>query len=372
MTDLFQDIETFGNIVVAGNRAEAWFQALLLIVAGVVIARVGARLLRRLLPRMAKWTATDVDDEIAEGAVGPISASLLLPFIVLAASALSLPDGVRTAIDHGVRIAFGIFLALLGLRVADAVFRVGLEPWLRHHRPDFEFGLLDLGRKITRMLVVLLLAVSTLRAVGFDVVSLITGLGIGGLAVALAAQETLGNVLGSLQIMTDQPFVRGDFVRVESIIGRVIEVGLRSTKVLTSAGVRVVIPNKKLAELPIENLSIYNGLSVETSIGLTYATGADAVERAQVLLIEAVRSVPGTHEEVRAHFLGYGPYSLDLALVYFVVDMDRQLQIRHEVNVGIKRAFDAAGLDFAFPTQTLHLEMAQRGGPLQVRSERGS
>lgn len=366
---LVAEVEALARTVVAGNRVEDWFKALLLIVAGVAIARISRRALRRLLRRMAAMTTTEVDDVIAEGAVGPVAASLLLPFVVLAASALQMPDGLRSAIDDGVRVAFGVLLTMLALRVTDAVFRVGLEPWLRRNRPDFEVGLLDLGRKLARVLIVLLFAISTLRAIGFDVISLITGLGIGGLAVALAAQETLGNVLGSLQIMTDQPFVRGDFVRVEGMVGRVLEIGLRSTKILTSAGVRIIVPNKKLAELPIENLSIDNGFSVETSIGLTYATGADAIEKARELLIEVVRGVPGTHPEVRANFLGYGPYSLDLALVYFVVDMDRQLQVRHDVNVGIKRAFDAAGLDFAFPTQTLHLEMAQRRGPLRVRSE---
>ncbi len=350
---MIENLESIGTIRLAGNTVRDWLVALALILCGAMIARFGRRVLGRVLRRVTRLTRNELDDAIAEGAIGPLAAMIVLPFLTLALHAVQMPEGVRHVGQAGVLVAFDVLLALIAVRAVDIGFQRGIEPWMLRTRPEAEIGLVEFGRKMTKGLVVLLFGITGLKSVGFDVVSLVTGLGIGGLAVALAAQETLGNVLGSVQILTDQPFARGQFVRVGGMVGRVAEVGMRSTKLVTATGVRVVLPNKQLAEQPIENLSVVHGLTVEFDIGLVYQTTATQLREAQALLQTIVRSTPGTHEDVRVHFLGFGVYSLDLRVCFFVTDYDRQLDVRHAVNLAIKERFDAAGLSFAYPTQTL-------------------
>lgn len=346
-------LEEIGQVRFAGSPVHDWLAAVALILLGTVLARVSRSLLRRLMHRLTQLSDTTLDDAIAEGTTGPLAAMVVLPFVELALHTVHMPDGVRRVGQAGVMLAFDLLLALIVLRAVDIGFQKGLEPWLQRTRPGSEHGLAELGRKASKALVVLLFAITGLKAVGFDVVSLVTGLGIGGLAVALAAQETLGNVLGSVQILADQPFARGQFVRVGSVAGRVAEIGMRSTKVVTASGVRVVLPNKQLAEQPIENLSVVNGLTVEFDIGLVYQTTAAQLERAKALLAEIVRDTEGTHDDVRVHFLGFGAYSLDIRVCYFVTDYDQQLDVRDAVNLAIKDRFDREGLSFAYPSQTL-------------------
>lgn len=347
-------LEAAGTVTLMGNTVRDWLAAVALVGCGVALSRLSRKALSRLLRRLTQLTATELDDAIADGAVGPLAAMVTLPFVQLALHALVMPAGVRRVGEAGVLVAFDVLLAVVCLRAVDVAFLRGLGPWLRRTRPGSEHGLVELGRKFAKGVVIVLFAITGLKSVGFDVVSLITGLGIGGLAVALAAQETLGNVLGSVQILTDQPFSIGHFVRVNGTEGRVAEIGMRSTKVVTASGVRVVLPNKHLSEQPIENLSVVRGLTVEVDIGLIYQTSAAQLRQAKALLAEIVRETEGTDPDVRVHFLRFGAYSLDLRLCYFVTDFDHQLAVRDRVNLAIKERFDAAGLSFAYPTQTLH------------------
>ena len=337
-----------------GNSVQDYLIALIVFVLGVLLTRAARFVLGRMLPRLAQLTETDLDDRIVARSIGPLSAMTLLPFVTISVGLLKMPNAIRDLLNNGVTVALNVLFATLALRVVDELFRHGL-PFLHNRgRKGVSSQALEFGRKFSKITVVLIFAVGVLKTFGFDIFSLITGLGIGGLAVALAAQETLGNVLGSLQIMTARPYDVGDIIRAREHSGRVTTVGLRSTKLLSPTGVQIVIPNKRLAESPIENLSVFRGLTVEVNVGLTYDATSEDLQRMITALTEAIAAHPETDDDVHVYFRGFGASSLDRHVVYFIPDVTKRLQVCSDINLLIRERVGREGLEFAFPTRTVH------------------
>lgn len=355
MSDFLGNMEDFERVMVAGNSVYDWGMAGFIVLVGVVLSRIGSALLRRWGTKIAGVTETELDDALIEATSGPFGTLIVIGAIAVAENTLRMAANTHQLLINGVIVAAGMVLIVLIARWTDAIFLHGVEEWRRRKHPHIDRSVIGTMRKLTKAVVVVAAVLAVLQTIGFHVMSLLTGLGIGGLAVALAAQETLGNVLGSLQILTDQPFVVGDFIRVDGHFGRVQDIGLRSTKILTPDGIRVVIPNKRIAEAAVENCSVVNGVTETLDLGLTYDTTADEIDMASEIVRRIVIACEDTSGEPTVFFAGFGDFSLNLHVIYFITDLAAVARTRHAVNIAVKREFDAAGLDFAFPTQTLHL-----------------
>jgi MscS family membrane protein len=196
-------------------------------------------------------------------------------------------------------------------------------------------------------------------SLGAKVGALITSLGIGGLAFALAAQDTIANLFGSLVVVMDQPFRVGDTVKVGAHTGTVEDIGLRSTKIRLLDKSLVVIPNKAVATEAITNLARFTGRRVEQVLGLTYATRPDQMDG----LVEELRKIITSEKEidessVHVYFRDFNASSMDVWLVYIAKSPDfaAHMKLRQRLNLAFMRAVEARGLSFAFPTQTVQLE----------------
>jgi MscS family membrane protein len=353
--DLSKFLEWTASYEVLGNSLRTYLTALFFLFLTWVLAQVARLVTSRVLPKLVGKTKAELDDRLLEGAAVPLSGIAALPGLYLVVNVFQMPAGAKAMLVQGIWAALAVLITVILVRSIDIVFRYGLQDWVVQHAPDVDIQVLNFGRQISKVVVFVLVGITILQQFGLDVFSLITGLGIGGLAVALAAQETLGNLLGSVQILTDRPFTAGDFIRFNGIFGQVDEVGVRSTKLLTGRGVKVIVPNKLLAESVVENCSTFVGLTVTFEVGLEYSTPAAELERASSAIKTIVRSQSGVDEDVLVHFLGFGAFSLDLRVTYYVTDLPRHLEIRHDINLAIKAKFDEAGWGFAFPTQTLHI-----------------
>ena len=218
---------------------------------------------------------------------------------------------------------------------------------------------MPLIKKTLGVVFAVLAAITIAQRMGIDVKAFIAGLGIGGLAFALAAQDTLSNFFGSLVVAVDRPFRVGEFVRIGSAEGTVEDIGLRSTKLRTGARTQVVIPNKMVANEIVTNLSRMPQRRVDQTIGLTYHTTPVQMQALLEDIRGLLRADPEVHQQLIAvNFTGYSESSLDIGIVYFAANPDWQkhLDLRERVNLRIMRAVAARGLSFAFPTQTLHVE----------------
>lgn len=193
------------------------------------------------------------------------------------------------------------------------------------------------------------------------ITSVLAGLGVGGIAVALAAQSTLANVFGSITILTDRPFRVDDRVQIDKHDGTVETIGLRSTRLRTLEGHLVTIPNKTIADSAINNVTMRPNIRQLMTISLTYDTTPNKMQEAVASLRDIFQRHPLTHD-AWVYWKDYGPSSLDIIVVYWCKSTVYKdfLQAMEELNLEIKKRFDAAGLDFAFPTQTIHLHQENR------------
>jgi len=225
-------------------------------------------------------------------------------------------------------------------------------------------------RVITHVLVVVFGGVYILQALtGKPLNALLAGLGIGGLAVALAAQDTLKNFFGSIMIMLDQPFLVGDRVVVDGVDGPVEDIGFRSTRIRTLTGHLVAVPNEKMASINIENIGRRPSIRRLTNITITYDTPPEKVERALAIIREVLENHEGMDPEFppRVFFDEFNDASLNIMMIYWFFPPNYWdfLAFSERVNLRIMRAFEAEGIEFAFPTTTTYLAQDDRR-PLNI------
>jgi MscS family membrane protein len=191
-----------------------------------------------------------------------------------------------------------------------------------------------------------------------NVATIIAGLGIGGIAVALAAQDSLQNLLGSFTIFADKPFLVGDLVRIDKFEGTVEKVGFRSTVIRTLDKTLVIIPNKKMVDSPLENLSLRNLWRMKFNIGLRYDTSAEVMQKISEQIQKVVNDHPATSDDTLVTFDSFGDSSLNIQVLYFIaiVDYNEYMRIRQDLNYKIIAIVEENGADFAFPTQTVFNE----------------
>ncbi len=208
-----------------------------------------------------------------------------------------------------------------------------------------------------RSLVWLLVVLLILANVGIEIAPLLAGLGVGGLAVALAVQTILKDLLASLSIILDKPFVVGDFLIIGDLMGAVEHIGLKTTRIRSLSGEQLVFSNNDLLESRIRNFGRMKERRVVFEVGVTYQTPREKLAAIPGLIREAILAQKGTRFD-RSHFQKFGDFSLDFETVYFVAvpDFNTYMDIQQGINLHIHESFEREGIEFAYPTQTLFLE----------------
>lgn len=216
------------------------------------------------------------------------------------------------------------------------------------------FGLLYTGIRVSFVITLVLISLSNL---GINITALLTGLGVGGIAVALAAQNVLGDLLASLSIVLDKPFVVGDFIVAGNEKGTVENIGLKTTRLRSLSGEELIFSNKDLLESRVQNFKRMWVRRVVQKFGVTYSTPADRLEAIPVWVKEIVETQPLLKFD-RCHFFSYGSSSLDFELVFFVSDSEYNvyMDLQQKVLIAIFKKFEANKISFAFPTQTIQVE----------------
>jgi MscS family membrane protein len=198
---------------------------------------------------------------------------------------------------------------------------------------------------------------------GVNITSAVAGLGLGGLAVAMAAKDTLSNMFGGIIIFIDRPFRIGNVIEFNGEFGVVEEIGLRSLRIRTLNGFLLTIPNSMFAQSGVKNLSEGQYRRVELILGLVYDTSAEEMKKAKSIVHEVITSTDGVVEdrEPVIYFDNFGDSSLDLKAYYWTVfDWNEHVMVKDRINMEIKRRFDQEGIGFAFPTMTLDIPKISR------------
>ena len=351
------------NIRTSGNSVTHYVISALLLMVALLARRIVTRLLFPFLRKLASKTETTLDDKLFPALESPVAAFVMVVGIFAALKVLKLTESADYYIASGSRVAFSLVIFWGLWRTLSAVLAHASEvartkslgiaafmPWIRK-------------TLLTVFIVVGVLL--TIQSLGYDVKAILAGLGIGGLAFALAAQDTLANVFGAIVVAVDQPFKIGEAVKIGANVGSVEDIGLRSTRIRLVDKSLMVIPNKTVAGEPITNLSRFTRRRVEQVIGLTYDTNPDQMEA----MVEEIRGIIKAQPEVdgagvMVFFRDLSASSLDIWVVYEMPDPDFQkhMHAKQRINLLIMRAVEARGLSFAFPSQTVYLagEVAER------------
>lgn len=326
-----------------GRSPRLWLTALFVLVLGWLLGRLARLLLTRVVPRWTARTATTLDDRLVERLAVPTSVLVWLASARLACVFLELSAGTQAFVSGSLGVAVVVVLASMALRTIDVVHEELVLPWAGRQEPPPSAQALHFARGAIKVLAVVLLLLVALQRAGVDVLSLIAGLGIGGLAVALAAQETLGNLLGSLQLMTDRPFSVGDWIVLDGKLARVGAINLRSTRLRLANGVQIVMPNKKLAEALVENHSV-PGLGLVRDHGLVIdgTTPVALLEAAMAALTAELATVSGVRSPVSVQLGKVELAQVELRMSY-VADPEQCAAVVHAVQLQALRVLEREG-----------------------------
>jgi MscS family membrane protein len=334
-----------------------WLALPLLLAVAYTIGSLASRLVSAILHRVVRRTSVDWDDTLLERLGGPISLGCTLAATAALIPLLSLYPPATAAIFRGLRAAiFYTFFWSLWRVVDVARLIIARSRWGR--TAPSSRSLVPLGARVAKVVVIAIATVAILSLLGYPVASLVAGLGLGGLALALAAQKTVENLFGAFSLGVDQPFREGDFVKIEDFVATVEAIGLRSTRFRTLDRTLVSIPNGRLADMRLESFTARDRLRLAAVIGLVYETTAAEMRSVLQGFERVLRAHPKIWPDaVVVRFREFGASSLDIEIMawFKTADWGEFQLIRQEILLQFMDVVERAGTSFAFPTQTLHI-----------------
>ena len=343
------------SAVYLGNSLGTWLGAVGLVLLSVLVSRVVYWYFKRRVKSWVGNTATRLDDIIVDMIEEPLSVSIVVLGSWTAFSQLTVSEGVESFLGRSFYIAMVMIVAWLAVRLLDSLIEEYIIPLVQDSESDLDDQLLPLLRRGLKVAIWTVAVIISAQHAGYDVGALIAGLGVGGLAFALAAQDTVSNLFGGFTIFTDQPFKLNERINVAGYDGVVKEIGIRSTRLQNLNGRTVVLPNSTFTGAAIENISSEANRKVVLELGLSYDTTAESMERAMQLLRDINANEAGTEENCSVGFNAFGDFALGLLFVYFIRKDADILGTQTQINLSILKQFAEAGLEFPFPTQTLHV-----------------
>ena len=342
------------DVRTSGNTWQRYLIAAVLLIGFYLLRRVVTTICFGFLRKLAAKTASTFDDRLLPALEPPVATFIALFGMFAALKVLKFTVETDIMISAGATVAFSLSFFWLLVRAVSALMDHFQERAKARHS-GME-SIIPWMKKGIITFVVIFGVLMTLQSLNFDVKALLAGLGIGGLAFALAAQDTIANLFGAVVVATDQPFKLGETVRIGAFLGMVEDIGLRSTRLRSIDKSLIVIPNKTVAAEAVTNLSRFTQRRNDQVIGLTYDTPAEQMEA----IVEEIKGIIKAEdhidpESIMVFFRDYSASSLDIWIVYVAKDGDFQhyMRVKQRINLAIMRAVQARGLSFAFPTQTL-------------------
>ena len=360
------------DLIIMQNTPWQWLKAAAFIVGAFVASHIVLWIIRHIVKKIVKRTPPKIDDLIVDAVEKPVAAVVMLIVLKLSFQQLLLPPRFYSFLMRAY-----VMLMILGLtwflsRLVSQIISEYVRPSVTDKLSDKLPG----KRADTQMIPAIKRSVQTIIWVfgvvialnnsGYDVKALVAGVGIGGLALALAAKDTVTNIFGGITIFFDKPFRIGDRVRVSGYDGYIVAIGLRSFRLSTLEGTEVVIPSAVIIDNVVENVSREPSRRVILELGLTYDTTPDQMKRAIEILREIADQNPNVENNATAYFNTFADFSINISFIYFIIKGKDIFETQSEVNLAILERFNAEGLNFAFPTQSLYVENMR--GSIDVKS----
>lgn len=336
------------------NTVGDWAIALLIILGVYVFSKLVYWIFGNIIKKITAKTKTKIDDLLVDTLQKPIIMGMTVFGLWYGIHWLDFPDSVNEWVNKGFFIVIALTVTWVLARIVDAIIKEYLIPLADKTETEADDHLIPLVQKGLRYVIWTIGIIVAMNNAGYNVGALLAGLGIGGIALAMAAKDTVANIFGGVTIFTDKPFKMKDRIVVGGFDGFVEEIGIRSTKLRTLDGRLVTIPNLKFTEGMVENISSEPSRKISLNIGLVYETTAEQIEKAIALLHEIASENNSVEKTVYTSFNNFGDFSLGILFIYFIKKDADIFAVQTDMNLEIKRRFEANQLEMAFPTRTIY------------------
>lgn len=353
------------------------FAAMLLIFTGFLMKKVITSLFGGLLKDRASKTQARWDDDLVSKVAGPLALVVQIVLWYAAVAIVALPEepvDVRTIVFQGLDVAVAIAIVWLLFRLIDVAALV-MSRFSEDTESRLDDQLVPLLRKTLKIFVAFVIGVMIIQNLGYSVTSVIASLGIGGLALALAAKDAVANFFGSLVVFTDQPFHVGDWISIDDLEGVVEEVGFRTTLVRKFDKSLATVPNQIFTTSTIVNHSMREMRRIKLNIGLSYEASADEIVAFKERVSKIISGMPIIDPSFHVYFNSFSDSSLDLLIMCFArtTDYVAFMTAKEELMLHVMRLVDELDLEMAFPTSTVYFrdedwKSQPSGGPSPLPS----
>ena len=327
----------------------------------LLILHIGKILISRRIKKARERAGLSIDHPVSLQIEKRIAPMLYCIAIYLSVQVLTL----GASLDKIVNVLFLIALGFFTIRLVVLLLNLFVERrWVLKEEDPSKLQTIRGIAAVAKIAVWALAVFLLLDNLGVNISSLLAGLGIGGIAIALAAQTILGDLFSAFVIYFDRPFEVGDFIAIDNFSGAIEHIGIKTTRIRSLSGEEMVFSNTDLTKSRLRNYKRMNQRRVNFKIGVTYDTKVDNLKAIPDLIAGIIRGIGDTNFD-RAHFSAYGDFSLVFEVVYYVTTSDylRYMDIQQEINLKLKEAFDDRGVEFAFPTQTLLIDLPVSSWP---------
>ena len=336
-----------------GNSILNWAIAVGILILSFVVVKMLYWIFSNVIRRLTSKTKTNLDDVLIDKLEKPLTYLVLILGYWISIHYLMFKEEVELVLENVAYFLLVIDVTAILSRIVDALITEIIMPISEKSDSSFDNQLIPVIQKGVRSIIWILGIIIGLDNIGFDITAMIAGLGIGGLALALAAQDSVKNIFAGIMIFLDKPFRIKDRIQVDGFDGIVEEVGLRSTRLRTLEGRIVTIPNSRFTDNSVTNVTSQPTLKVKLNLGLTYDTDEVQMQKAIDILVDIVKNQEAITDDYAAGFNGFGDFSLNILFIYYVKPDSHWLDTQTLVNKEVLRRFNKQGLEFAFPTQTI-------------------
>ena len=336
-----------------GNSILNWVIAVGILILSFVVVKMLYWIFSNVIRRLTSKTKTSLDDVLIDKLEKPLTYLVLILGYWISIHYLVFKEDVELVLENAAYFLLVIDFTAILSRIVDALITEIIMPISEKSDSSFDNQLIPVIQKGVRSIIWILGIIIGLDNIGFDITAMIAGLGIGGLALALAAQDSVKNIFAGIMIFLDKPFRIKDRIQVDGFDGIVEEVGLRSTRLRTLEGRIVTIPNSRFTDNSVTNVTSQPTLKVKLNLGLTYDTDEVQMQKAIDILEDIVKNQEAITDDYAAGFNGFGDFSLNILFIYYVKPDSHWLDTQTLVNKEVLRRFNKEGLEFAFPTQTI-------------------
>ncbi len=339
-----------------GNNIYQYMISLGVVIAFILFGKVADFILKRYILKVITKTKSKIDDIFVKAAEKPFLMLFFILGLFFGFKFLSFEESFNLVFNRITKSLVIFMLSWFFINLIDLLIEHFLEPLTRKSETDLDDHLVPLLRKLVKSVLVVIAFIMILSDLGFDVASILAGLGIGGLAFALAAKDLLANLFGGIAIIFDKSFSINQRIKVQGVDGKVKQIGLRTTVVESFDGTKLTIPNSKIADSVIENVSHEQARKITLTLGVSCNISNSKLEKTIKELKKLIDNHTNVKDKTVVRFDAFGNYTFDILVQYWISNLSQIGQTKHEINMAIKKKLEELNVDMPYPTQSVKLE----------------